>query len=489
MCTDNCKLEKSQRGNVGVGYMIVQIAKKEIRHNLYTIRFPALLVISAVLFAINGILAVTEPMEEKSKPGPSTTGVTIKREPDTLQFCVRGTNADRIRMARVDLGGAIKPMTMENPSSLPSGDHLGGFALPHADRIDWTFIIKMIFSLFAIIFTFDTICGEREQGTLTLMCANSISRSSVLLGKYLGVCGTLMIPLILGVLINLIIILIVGGIVGTVSLQLGHFLRIGLLILVSIIYISMFVLLGLLVSTAARRSAISLLILLSFWVALAMVLPNIAGIIAEHTTETESEYQLSQRRRQVWDLGGAGKLDEQIDSGKITNQEELDMAAEELFINMLKIINNSEAEHRAALTAKRLLARRIAMASPVAIYQYVGEAIADSGFERQQRFLRSAATYYLVYENYVREKVGKVIPNCSWSFSTSRTVNGKQLHVGSPHPEQYGGDMSDFPFFSEPKWSVIDSLRASLINLFVLFLWNVVLFVAAHYVFVKRSLR
>jgi len=134
--------------------MIVQIAKKEIRHNLYTIRFPALLVISAILFALNGILAVTEPVEEKSEPGPSTTGVTIRRKPDALQFCVRGTNADRIWTARVDLGGAIKPRTMGNPASLPSGDHLGGFALPHADRLDWTFIIKMIESCFWELYLF-----------------------------------------------------------------------------------------------------------------------------------------------------------------------------------------------------------------------------------------------------------------------------------------------------------------------------------------------
>lgn len=469
--------------------MIRQIAKKEIHHNFYTIRFPALLVISAILFVLNGIFAVTEPVEEKSAPSPSTTGITIRREPATLQFCARGTNADRIRMARVELGGAIKPETMEHPGSLPSGDHLGGFALSHADRIDWIFIIKMVFSLFAIIFTFDAICGEREQGTLTLMCANSISRSSVLLGKYLGVCGTLMIPLMLGVVINLLILLIVGAIVGAVSLQLEHFLRMGLLVLTSIIYISMFALLGLLVSTAARRSSTSLLILLAFWVILVMVLPNIAGIIAEHATETESEYQLSKRRRQIWDLGGAGELNKQIDSGKITNQEELDTAAEKLFINMMKIINNSEAEHRAALTAKRQLARRIAMVSPAAIYQYVSEAVADSGFERHQRFLKSAAAYYLVYENYVREKVGKVIPNCSWSFSMTRTINSKQIHVRSPHPEQYKGGMSDFPYFHEQHWTIMDSLRTCLNNLGILFLWSVALFVSAHYIFVKRSLR
>ena len=469
--------------------MIVQIAKKEVYHNLYTIRFPALVVISAILFILNGILAVTEPAQEKFTPDPSTIGVTIKQEPDTLQFCARGTNTDRIQMASVELGGAIKPMMMDSPDSLPTGDHLGGYALPHADRIDWIFIIKIVFSLFAIIFTFDTICSEREQGTLTLIFANAISRSSVLLGKYPGACSTLMIPLMLGVVINLLIILIVGAVTGTVSLQLAHFLRIGLLVLTSIIYISMFVLLGLLISTAVRRSSTSLLILLTFWVAIVMILPNIAGIIAEHTVKTESEYQLSKRLGQIWNLGGAGELNKQIDSGKITNQEELNKAAEELFINMMKIINNTEAEHRIALIAKRRLARRIAMVSPAAIYQYAGESIADSGFERQQRFLKSAANYYLIYENYVREKVGKVIPNCSWSFSMSRAINGKELYVTSPSPEQYKGDMSDFPYFNEAHWAITDSLRTSLSNLFILFLWNVVLFVTAHYIFARRSLK
>ena len=469
--------------------MILHIAKKEIHHNFYTIRFPALLVISAILFILNGILAVTEPVEEKPALEPSTTGISVSREPDALQFCVHGTNADRISRARVDLGGAIKPETMQSPVSLPSGDYLGGFALPHADRIDWIFIIKMIFSLFAIIFTFDAICGEREKGTLTLMCANSISRSSVLLGKYLGVCGTLMIPLLLGVVINLLIILIVGAATGNLSLHLEHFLRMGLLVFASAIYISMFILLGFLVSTAVQRSSTSLLVLLALWVALVMVLPNIAGIVAEHAIETESEYQLYKRTRQAWDLGGGDEINKQIDSGKITNQEEADREAEKHFINVMNVINNAETEHRAALTAKRRLARRIALASPAATYQQVGEAIADSGFERYQRFLKSAATYYLVYENYVREKVGKVIPYCSWSFGMSRKVNGKELYIQSPHPEHYNGDMSDFPYFEEPHWSIADSLRSSLSNLLILFLWNIILFMTAHYIFVKRSLR
>jgi len=215
--------------------------------------------------------------------------------------------------------------------------------------------------------------------------------------------------------------------------------------------------------------------------------------LAEHTTEAENEYQLSQKHRQPWEFGGIeeshNQIEEDINSGKITTEEELQKAFVEIHTRRIEIINDTDAEHRNALVAKRRSARRIAMASPAAIYQYEGEAIADSGFERQQRFLRSVRDYYLVYENYVREKVGAVVPWCKMGFSIGKDLGDKRVVIQSPRPESYKGDMSDFPHFSEPKWSIADSLRASLSNLAILFLWNVLFFLAAHYIFVKRSLR
>ena len=291
-----------------------------------------------------------------------------------------------------------------------------------------------------------------------------------------------------GMVLNLAIINI-GMIAGTASLQTEHWLRIGLMALLSMMYISLFILLGLLISVAVKRASSSLLILLSFWVAMVIVLPNLAGIVAEHTAKIESEYQISKRQRQVWDLGGMGELNKQIKSGKIKTQEDLNKAAEVVFTRMMGIINDTQAEHRRALVEKRRSARRIAMVSPAAIYQYTSEAIADSGFERQQRFVQSVRDYYRVFEDYVRDKVGKVVPISQWNFSASRSVGGQTFEISSPRPEAYRGDMSDFPYFSERPWSVLDSLRISLINLTIIFLWNALFFVAAHYIFVKRSLR
>ena len=468
--------------------MILQIVKKEILHNLHSIRFPALLVIAVALLVLNGILAITEPVQGTHNPSPSTVGITASRQHDMLQFCVRGTTADRIQKMRVMIGGDTSPAAMDNPGSLPAGDRLSRFALPYADRIDWAFIIKIVFSLFAIIFTFDAVCLERERGTLCLMCSNPVSRSSILLGKYLGACGTIIIPLMVGIVINLLIINI-GMIAGAASLKPEHWLRLGLMAFSSVVYISLFILLGLLVSIAAKRASSSLLILLSFWVAMIIVLPNLAGIVAEHTVKMESEYELSKRQRQVWDLGGMGELDKQIESGKIKTQEDLNEAAEVIFTRMMEIINDTQAKHQAALVEKRRSARRIARISPAAIYQYTAEAIADSGFERQQRFMQSIRDHYRIFEGYVRDKIGKVVPNAKWNFMTNRYIDGKNFLVSSPQPEEYKGDMSDFPYFSERPWSVLDSLRISLINLTILFLWNILFFVAAHYIFVKQSLR
>jgi ABC-type transport system involved in multi-copper enzyme maturation permease subunit len=473
--------------------MIGQLVKKEIHHNLYSIRFPALLMISAILFTLNGIFAVTEPVQEITKHKPSTVYATASRPHSRLQFCARGAGADRAQSVEIRIGGSIELQMVRDPSELPAGDHLGRFALSYAGHIDWVFIIRTIFSLSVIIFTFDAICSERERGTLTLMCSNPVSRSSVLLGKYLGACGTLLIPLVVGIIVNLLIILIAGGVAGTVSLQAEHWVRICLLILASTVYISLFIFLGLLVSTVARKSSSSLLILLSFWVALIIAYPNLAGVLAEHTAEAENEYQLSQKHRQPWKFGGIEELYRQIgrdiNSGKITTEEELQKAFEEVHIRRTEIMNDTDAQHRNALVAKRRSARRIAMVSPAAIYQYICEAIADSGFERQQRFLKSVRDYYLVYENYVREKVGKVVPWCKMGFSIGWNLGDKKVVSSSPRPERYKGDMSDFPHFGEPRWSIVDSLRTSLNNLTIIFLWNVLFFLAAHYVFVKRSLR
>ena len=68
--------------------------------------------------------------------------------------------------------------------------------------MDLEFIFGVILSLFAIIFAYDAINGEKVSGTLKLCFSNSVSRASFIAGKlagsFAGLSVALIIPLLIG---------------------------------------------------------------------------------------------------------------------------------------------------------------------------------------------------------------------------------------------------------------------------------------------------
>ena len=73
--------------------------------------------------------------------------------------------------------------------------------------IDLTFIVAILLSLAALVFSYDAVCGEKEDGTLKLMLANGVPRSQIILGKILGGIATLLVPFLVSLSLGLIIIL------------------------------------------------------------------------------------------------------------------------------------------------------------------------------------------------------------------------------------------------------------------------------------------
>ena len=68
------------------------------------------------------------------------------------------------------------------------------------------------------------------------MMTNAVSRSLVLLAKYMGAMTCLIIPL----LISLTLALILFTVSGVINLSAGDWLRIGGIVLTSIVYLSAF---------------------------------------------------------------------------------------------------------------------------------------------------------------------------------------------------------------------------------------------------------
>ena len=63
--------------------------------------------------------------------------------------------------------------------------------------LDLEFIFTIVLSLFAILFGYDAINGEKERGTLALSFANSVPRDQYVLGKLVGSFLALVVPLMI----------------------------------------------------------------------------------------------------------------------------------------------------------------------------------------------------------------------------------------------------------------------------------------------------
>ncbi len=159
-------------------------------------------------------------------------------------------------------------------------------------RADLMYVVQIAMSLLALLFVFQSICGERETGTLKLIMANSIPRDVVLLGKWIGGYLGLVLPFLMAMSVGLLVL----NMMRSVALNMEHWIRIGWIILASLLYISVFFTLGILISTLTRRTITSFLAVLFAWVILVLVLPNIGTLVARELEPVESLQQLQVRK-------------------------------------------------------------------------------------------------------------------------------------------------------------------------------------------------
>jgi hypothetical protein len=145
-------------------------------------------------------------------------------------------------------------------------------SIPKALRIDWVFIVGIIGSLMAFLLTYDAISGERESGTLKLILSNPISRSGLLLGKLLGSISVLFIAIGFGWIISLLILAATG-----IPFWKDPF-SVLMIPILSLLYLLLFVSLGLLISSLFRTSSSSLVVLLMIWAVFVVIMPGVSAL-------------------------------------------------------------------------------------------------------------------------------------------------------------------------------------------------------------------
>jgi ABC-type transport system involved in multi-copper enzyme maturation permease subunit len=162
-------------------------------------------------------------------------------------------------------GGPVEPFGRTNANS---------FLLAFRS-LDLAHIIGLLLTLMALLFTYDAVSGERESGMLRLTLTNSLPRYQVVLGEYVGALLGLIIPL-LGCFLFWLLLVRVGSGIGFSS---EEWVRLLLIFLFSVLLVSVFAMLGIMISSLTHRGPTSVVLCTFLWIALSTLYPDLSSWI------------------------------------------------------------------------------------------------------------------------------------------------------------------------------------------------------------------
>lgn len=269
--------------------MLWELVRKELLDNILNLRFIALCVV-AILLIVSSIVVLTGQYKEELNDYYSRVNTQNA-------FIDQFGHSNRIGWMSV----VFRPPSRYQPLVLgldrdAQQDNFVSNPVPVLlSKLDLVAIVSVIMSLIAVLLSHSAITGEREDGLLKLMLSTSISRTTIVLGKFIGGILTLIIPFTLGVLVGLAYIALGAG-VELSGLDTGVF---AILLLLSYIYVTAFYALGLFFSTRSRTSNVAVLKSLFAWVVLVLVLPNISPFLAAQIYRIPSAAKIQQQRTKI----------------------------------------------------------------------------------------------------------------------------------------------------------------------------------------------
>jgi len=344
------------------------IARKEIAANLVSYKFFIVILLAAVLiftslFVMSRDYKARKADYELVKPEPGAAIAVLP--PNPLSIFSKGLDDALTRSFEVSVIGITAR------SGKTSGNLIFGFF----PAPDFVYLVKIVLSLVALLFGFDLVTREREDGTLKLMLANPVSRAAVLAGKWLGNFLSIIVPILLAIGLGIGLLSLDPDIDWT-AFGLG---RLALILAASVAYIALFLSLGLFVSAAARRSASSLVILLLAWAVIVFILPNLGTLLARQVVEVPSVRAMNEKRDQIWTRDRLLAAADRSWGARVGPlNEELDRLGEDYRIKFERLVRLSKTLNRI---------------SPAACYVYAATEIAGTGIGEESRLKREVVRY------------------------------------------------------------------------------------------------
>ncbi len=352
--------------------MLNSIIRKEILSNLLSYKFSIIIILSTILILVSIFVMYRDyclALENYEILRMKSEGPVVVIPPTPLGVFAKGLDENLCRSYGVGLSGQI---------SVSSKQQSVNDLFKLFTALDLLYVIKVILSLCAALFAFNIICGEKEIGTLRQSLSSSLKRPILIIGKWIGGFSSFILPFFIAVLLGTIFVTLSP----MVDMNDQNWVKLGLFLLSSVLYLAVFFSLGLLISCLTHRSSTSLVISLFIWTILVFLIPNLGNILARQFVEIPTVQQLELKREQSWTKNRFEKRradrseHKEMDSRMKAENDKLTEDYRNRFNRLVKVSQN------------------ITRFSPAAAFTFLATDIMGTGM-LEERKLRKAVLEYL----------------------------------------------------------------------------------------------
>ena len=397
--------------------MLMTLIQKEIMHHILSVRFVALLLMCLLLIPLTlsinyrnyrqNLIDYQEAVKlaniEETTMNPNKA---LEPELEVSKLFLKpaplSVFANGLGDALPSYLGMTRNGITQGPPALVSASlsYLLG-------QLDFLFVVGTVFSLLALLFTFDAVAGEREAGTLRITLANALPRDLFLWSKLIGGYLVFVVPFLVSLLFGLLMLVWQGFPLGEPEI----FPRVFGLILVSLLYIAVFFAIGTVISTYLDNAKTALIFAFTIWVFAVLITPRLGFLAAKLIAPTRTSQSVYMEKTAMRDDFNAAIDKEKMkvilelpkdENGHIViagdNQKRLDAHVKPLeaeyrskFQNHANKLNR---DYKREIERQEQLGETLSRIAPTSSLIYLATNLTETGKAKRNTYVQTGNRYY-----------------------------------------------------------------------------------------------
>ena len=276
-------------------------------------------------------------------------------------------------------------------------------------HLDFLFIVGTVFSLLALLFTFDAVAGEREAGTLRITLANSLPRDLFSVEQ-----------------INWRILSVRGSVFSVVPIRFTRtrlarvfrsvnpkfFPRVLSLTLASLLYIAVFFAIGTVISTYLDNSKTALIVAFTVWVFAVLITPRVGFLAAKFIAPTQTSQsvylektalrenfnaELEEKKKRIhqefWKDHPQSSFEEQI-AGGLEIDKQVQPLEEEFRQKFKDSADEIDRHYKRDKARQESVGETLSRITPTSSLIYLATNLTQTGKTKRNHYFKAGDRYY-----------------------------------------------------------------------------------------------